>query len=127
LTKKQLLATEAVPAFGWRLVGAESGIAIGVTVGIFTVLALQKFFEVVVEAADVAGLVHGIIQLFVGNNFRHCHYSLSLDDLQVRSAAVGTFGCETAAFHDALEAEEMAAAKATDGSLLDIFEVGKTN
>lgn len=105
LVPKQLLTTQTVPAFGGGLVRSQSGIAVSVAIGVFAVLALQQSLEVIVAAADVARLIHGVIQLFSWNHLSDLHHAFALRNLTVRSTAVGALGCEFAAFHDAGKTE----------------------
>ena len=92
-------------------------------VGVFTVLALEQSFVVIVPAADVARLVHWVLEVLVGNYFRHKHCSLAFNDLVICSTAVRAFGGESTALHDAGETIEMAAAQASYLPLLDLSEI----
>ena len=88
---------------------------------VLAVLALKKTVEVVVSAADVAGLVHGVLQLLTGDDGLNVEGLFSFPfDLVVRGSTVGTLGGKTAAFLDALEAEEMPTGKFSFFVLLHI-------
>lgn len=63
-----------------RLVGVEASIAVGVAVGILAVLAFQKSLKVIVPAADVARLIHRIIEFLVEPSFSHMGSFLPVAD-----------------------------------------------
>ena len=101
----------------------ETRVAVGVAVGVFAVLALQQPLKIIVSAADVAGFVQRVIQIFVGDHLLHLDCSVAFEYFGVRGAAVGAFCCEFAALHYTGEAEIVAAAQFAYGFGGSIFEV----
>lgn len=94
---------------------------------ILTVLTLQQPLKIIISATDVAGLVKGIIQVFIGNDHLDFDNPVAFENLGVWGSAVWAFGGEFAAFHDAGEAEVMPTAQLSDCFYGCVFEVSETD
>lgn len=71
-----------------RLIRVEPGITVGMAIGILTVLTLQKSFEIVISATDVARLIIWIIKSLIKTSLLDMSYELSMTNHRERGSAV---------------------------------------